>query len=256
MFRDKNFLVVDDNEINRILLKTQLSQWGAQITEAGSGAEAVEHVRTHRFDMIFLDLRMPGMTGFDVLRTIQRDAQAVNRNTPVIAVTAHAHSQQRREILDTGFSDCLIKPILQDQLLSVIEIWLGIEAGPSHRPAQPAIDSVDFYLQAIIEKTGGNRVLARILTIKLAQELPEQLTGVEKALENDDYLWAREITHKINGSASFCGLLGIRNAASELETALVASSSNQILYSCFQAMRREIRAFLSKKTHLIAALTN
>jgi len=256
MFRNKNFLVVDDNEINRILLKTQISQLGAQVTEAGSGTDAVENVRTQHFDMIFLDLRMPGITGFDVLQTIRQDDLAINRDTPVIAVTAHALSQQRREILDAGFTDCLIKPILQDQLSSVIETWLGAKVNSSHRLPSPGVDSMDFYLRAIIEKTGGNRVLARMLTLKLAQELPDQLIDVEKALDNDDYHRAREITHKINGSASFCGLLGIGNAASELETALIAMSSNDRRCHCFQAMEREIRAFLAKKTDLVTALNH
>jgi len=256
MFRHKNFLVVDDNEINRILLTTQLSQLGAQVIEARSGVEAIESIRTHHFDLIFLDLRMPGITGYDVLRVMHRDALVANRDTPVIAVTAHALSQQRREILDAGFSDCLIKPILQNQLAGVIETWLGAKVESPRRPALPVIDSADFYLKAIIEKTGGNRGLARMLMVKLTQELPEQLTDVEKALDNDDYYQAREITHKINGSAGFCGLLGIRNAASELETALIESSSNDILYHYFQAMGREIRAFLSKKTDFLVALDN
>ncbi|BBA32963.1 uncharacterized protein sS8_0998 [Methylocaldum marinum] len=257
MFRDKNFLVVDDNEINRILLKTQLSQMGAQVTEARSGNEAVESIRTLCFDLIFLDLRMPGITGFDVMRAIRQDAQRFNdKETPVIAVTAHALPQQRKEILEAGFSDFLIKPILEDQLLSVIETWLCTSTVPSPRSALPCAHHMDPYLKMIIEKTGGNRGIAEMLVVKLAQELPAQLAEVEKALGVDDYRQAREITHKINGSASFCGLLGIREAASELETALGASSSHETLRACMQAMGREIRAFLSNRTNLEAALSN
>jgi CheY-like chemotaxis protein len=257
MFRDKNFLVVDDNEINRILLKTQLSQFGAQVTEARSGSEAVENIRTHCFDLIFLDLRMPGITGFDVMRAIHQDAKGLNdKETPVIAVTAHALPQQRREILEAGFSDFLIKPILEDQLLCVIETWLCASTAPSPRSAPPCTDSVDPYLRAIIEKTGGNRGIAEMLIVKLTQELPAQLAEVEKALGDDDYRQAREITHKINGSASFCGLRGIREAARELEIALSASSSHETLRACLQAMGREIRAFLSNRTDFAVALSN
>ncbi|MGX2040369.1 Hpt domain-containing protein [Methylocaldum sp. MU1018] len=147
-----------------------------------------------------------------------------------------------------------MKPVLEKQLLSVTETWLRVDAGSPHPAALPASDSVDAYLEPIIEKTGGNRTLARMLMIKLSQELPEQLADVEKALGRDDYRQAREITHKINGSASFCGLLGIRNAASELETALMASSPKDALCRCFRAMGNEIRTFLSKKTDFVAAL--
>ncbi|MGX2030879.1 response regulator [Methylocaldum gracile] len=256
MFRQKNFLVVDDNEINRILLTTQLSDLGAHVIEAGSGIKAVEKIRTHYFDLIFLDLRMPGVSGFDVIQAIRMDAEFFNRNTPIIAVTAHALPQQRKEILEAGFCDCLIKPILEDQLLRVIDTWLGVSAGPSPRTTLPSADSYDLYLNAIIEKTGGNRALAEKLMLRLAQELPEQLADVEKALCDDNYRQAREITHKINGSASFCGLFGIRKAASELETALVASPSRDTLREYLRAMECEIGAFLSKKMGLVGALNN
>ncbi len=249
MFRDKNFLVVDDNDINRIFLKTQLSELGAHVTEAASGVEAVKNVRTRHFDLIFLDLRMPGISGFDVMRVIRRDSRAVNGETPVIAVTAHALPQQRRQILEAGFCDCLIKPILEDQLSRVLETWLH-----TNRDQPPCANAVELCLQAIIEKTGGNRRVAGMLMAKLVQELPEQLAEVEKALDKDDYHLAREITHKINGSASFCGLLGIRKAANELETALTTASSKDTLRDRFQAMGSEIRAFLSKKRNFVAAL--
>lgn len=256
MFRDKNFLVVDDNDINRIFLKTQLAELGAQVTEAASGVEAVENIRTRYFDLIFLDLRMPGISGFDVMRVIRRDSRAVNGETPVIAVTAHALPQQRRQILEAGFCDCLIKPILEDQLLRVLETWLHTKRDQPPCAPLPCTNTVELYLQAIIEKTGGNRRVAGILMAKLAEELPEQLADVEKALNKDDYHLAREITHKINGSASFCGLLGIRKAANELETALTTASSKDTLRDRFQAMGSEIRAFLSKKTNFVAASNN
>lgn len=104
MFRNKNFLVVDDNDINRILLKTQLSELGAQVTEAANGVEAVELARKGSFDLIFLDLRMPVVSGFDVIRAFHRGGHAANGETPVIAVTAHALPQQRKQILDADFT--------------------------------------------------------------------------------------------------------------------------------------------------------
>lgn len=254
MFRDKNFLVVDDNDINRILLKTQLSELGAQVSEAADGIEAVENVRTRSFDLIFLDLRMPGISGFDVIRAIRRDGRATNGETPVIAVTAHALPQQRRQILEAGFCDCLIKPILENQLLRVLETWLHTKRHDSPCTPLPCTDTVELSLESIIEKTGGNRTVAGMLVAKMALELPEQLTNVAKALDKDDYHVAREITHKINGSASFCGLSGIRKAANELETALTALSPKDTLRTRFQAMGSEIHAFLSKASDFIAAL--
>ncbi len=106
-------LVVDDNEINRMVLTAFLSRIGIQYAEADNGRQALELVRRNSFNLILLDIQMPEISGIDVAERLRKELS----NPPVlIAITAHAFSEHRQLILDAGFSDLLIKPITLNDL--------------------------------------------------------------------------------------------------------------------------------------------
>ncbi|MDD5579419.1 MAG: Hpt domain-containing protein [Methylobacter sp.] len=77
------------------------------------------------------------------------------------------------------------------------------------------------YIQMILNKTKNNRLLTLIIFKKLFEEFPLQITIIKKALENGHYALAEETTHKLHGSASFCGLMDIQNHAYALESCLI-----------------------------------
>jgi HPt (histidine-containing phosphotransfer) domain-containing protein len=81
-------------------------------------------------------------------------------------------------------------------------------------------DAMD-YIQIILNKTKNNRSLTLTIFKKLFEELPLQIIIIKKALENGDYAIAKETTHKLHGSASFCGLIDIQNHAYALENCLI-----------------------------------
>lgn len=107
-WRNLHVLVVDDNEINRMVLTTFLGKTGIPFLEAANGGEALKHIRSNRFDVVLLDIQMPDISGIDVAKKVQEELV-----TPpaLIAVTAHAFPEQRQAILNAGFSDFLVKPI-------------------------------------------------------------------------------------------------------------------------------------------------
>jgi signal transduction histidine kinase/ActR/RegA family two-component response regulator len=112
-----NVLVVDDNELNRLVLTTFLTKVGIPYVEAINGHEALECLCKDNFDVILLDIQMPGISGIDVARRVREEFSS----SPVlIAVTAHAFPEQRQAILDAGFSNILIKPITTVDLLETL----------------------------------------------------------------------------------------------------------------------------------------
>jgi signal transduction histidine kinase/CheY-like chemotaxis protein len=109
-------LVVDDNDVNRMVLASFLKQLGIPFEEAASGRGALEKLETGSFDLALLDIQMPDLSGIEVAGRVGQ----MNGNHPLlVAVTAHAFPQQRQEILDSGFIDCLIKPISEHDLIRV-----------------------------------------------------------------------------------------------------------------------------------------
>ncbi len=111
------FLVADDNEINRLLLRVQLENFRAEIIDACDGNEALEKIRQEPFDIIFLDLQMPYLDGHEVLKKC-RECLGPNQHIPVIAITAFCDQEQREAIIRNGFTDCLIKPVAQEQMIN------------------------------------------------------------------------------------------------------------------------------------------
>jgi len=242
-------LVADDNEINRLLLRAQLDSFAADIVEADNGQEALERLRRQRFDLVFLDLQMPLMDGPQVLREL-RGHPGPNRHTPVVAITAYSAPGQQEAVVLGGFVDCLIKPILEEKLASLIGSRLGGGAGRAKREdGWPA--TVEGFASAILEKTRGNREFAGVVARKLFAELPETLRQVELALGNRERGKAQQCVHLINGSASFSGLEGIRLAAASLESALDGTESWDILGGQCLELAREIDGFLALQAAIL-----
>lgn len=112
-----NILIVDDNEINRMLLSAFLTSLEIPFSEASGGQEALDFIRNGKFNLVLMDIQMPDISGIDVAKVLSNELDQI----PImIAVTAHAFPEQRQAILDAGFSDYLSKPITIDILVKVL----------------------------------------------------------------------------------------------------------------------------------------
>jgi signal transduction histidine kinase/CheY-like chemotaxis protein len=106
-------LVVDDNEINRMLLCAFLAKLGNPYAVASNGYEALAQIRNNRFDVVLMDIQMPDISGMDVAHRLRAESNAI----PIlIATTAHAFPEQHQTILDAGFADLLTKPVGMEEL--------------------------------------------------------------------------------------------------------------------------------------------
>ncbi len=124
--RRTSILVADDNEINRLLLNAQLSKTGATITEAKDGIEALALIQQTPFNLILMDLHMPGLNGAEIMQHLKNNPATINQHTPVIAITAYASEQQLSALPDAGFTDYLIKPILENKLHSILKRYCSV----------------------------------------------------------------------------------------------------------------------------------
>jgi CheY-like chemotaxis protein len=116
---DAVILLVDDVEDARDIYSTYLTFKGYHVVCAANGDEALARAREHRPDLILMDLRMPGLTGTQAMRALRADDQF--RSVPIVALTALALDDDRREALRAGFDAVITKPCLPDELLAAIE---------------------------------------------------------------------------------------------------------------------------------------
>lgn len=149
---DAKILVVDDNAVNRKVLRNLLKETQIQVTEAAGGAECLHLVQESHYDLIFLDHMMPEMDGIETLHHIKALSTFPCKDTPIVVLTANAVSGAKEAYLAEGFDDFLSKPIVPDKLETMIQAMLPEEL-----------------LQTMTES---------------AQKLPEQITDAEICLED------------------------------------------------------------------------
>jgi signal transduction histidine kinase/CheY-like chemotaxis protein/streptogramin lyase len=115
-------LVVEDNRINQKVLSHQLINLGYCIEVAENGAEAVAKVRNRRYDLIFMDVQMPVMDGFQATQEI-RGLGEDSSSVPIVAVTANAFQSEREKCFSSGMDDYLTKPVDKDRLKEALRRW-------------------------------------------------------------------------------------------------------------------------------------
>ena len=104
-------LVVDDNQINRLLISKVLSRWGITMEFAENGEQAVEMIESsHNFDVVLMDVHMPVMDGVEATRIIRAKDETFYKQLPIIALTASMLISEINEIHECGMNDYILKP--------------------------------------------------------------------------------------------------------------------------------------------------
>ena len=243
---DKRVLVVDDNEINLKLITTLMRDKGAIVTEASDGLEAVSLCQQTSFDLIIMDIHMPGMKGTAASVRI-RDSETDGKHVPIIALTADAVPSTRAQIKDSKMDGYLLKPIDEQQMWAVIESVMKntdsphVMQFPRYKP-NPIINRQSMPVRDLdkaLTVTGGDQKLADEMFKQLRIELPMHLEEIRTANTKGDWHAMQEIAHKLHGSTSSCGVPALdecvhqveiicRNRAADLISQQLDNLSNEI----------------------------
>lgn len=120
----KTVLLVEDNELNRDMLKRRLSRAGYKVATAGDGQEALDQMRVTLPHVVLLDMNLPVKDGWTTCQEIRQDASLAH--TPIIALTAHAMSADRDKAMTAGCDDYATKPIdFPDLLQKIADVCQG-----------------------------------------------------------------------------------------------------------------------------------
>ncbi len=118
-FSGTRVLLVEDNPVGALLAATLLKREGCAVETAASGDEAVEAMKRARYDLVFMDMRMPGMDGPSAARAVR----ARGDRTPIVALTANAFAEDRKACLEAGMDDHLVKPLELEALRASLARW-------------------------------------------------------------------------------------------------------------------------------------
>jgi two-component system, cell cycle response regulator DivK len=120
-------LLVEDNEVNRYLVRFVLEKGGFRVITAGNGREAIELARVDRPDLILMDIQMPVMDGYEA--TVQLKADAQLQDIPVVALTAYAMPHEREQAMAAGCAGHIEKPIDTRTFNAQVSAFIGAAPG-------------------------------------------------------------------------------------------------------------------------------
>ncbi len=216
-------LAVDDHPVNLKLLAAILNNLELSVSTASDGFQALELCKLKQFDLILMDVQMPGKDGLETTQEI-RQINNVYARLPVIAVTAHALPEERKQILQSGMDDYMTKPVNKKQLINAISHWTGnkidsqehshLKTVPNHQESTP-ID-----LAASIKLTGGNRELAEEMLAMMLNTLPEDLQIITASFQKEDQQSLLERVHRLHGACQYCAAPELKKACFNLENSL------------------------------------
>ncbi len=224
-------LLVEDNPINRKLAETMLKKAGYNVETAETGRIAVESTEKKNYDIIFMDVQMPELDGFEATKAI-RQKEGANRHTTIIAMTAHALKGDRERCLDAGMDDYISKPIDPQELFKIINKWVKAKirnsldepeikqtAAESHVSAatqtiteakgndgEPPID-----MKTAMSRFDNDMAFYKTMLNEFLDYVPEQIKALEEAVKSGDADEVQRHAHSIKGAA---GMLGANRASS------------------------------------------
>ena len=185
-----NILVAEDNELSAQVLEQLLIRKGHRVRLASNGREVLAIAEEGDFDLLLLDVHMPELDGFQVVRAVREREEKAVGHLPIIALTARSRKEDRERCLAAGMDDFLTKPVRPAELWAAIDRLMRIH--PLRKPSGLELLDVPVLLAAC----GGDAELLRKMCESLQTRVPEHLAALRDALRDQDAPRLREAAHK------------------------------------------------------------
>lgn len=220
-------LVVDDEDVNRLVARGMIEVLGIDPDFAESGAQAIEKSASHHYDLILMDVQMPGIDGIEATTLIRKQEQTAGRErASIVALTANVTKGDRERCLDAGMDDFMAKPLMRDILIATFERWLGglgdqgdqgslDGPGPGDTASTLDSDRLAALGQAMQSVPGG---LRRVLE-SYQESLSRLPAAIIHAGQSDDFDAMARAAHALKSNSAAAGALKLSALSADLEKA-------------------------------------
>jgi two-component system, sensor histidine kinase and response regulator len=213
---DKKILVAEDHIVNQQLFRTILEKKGYQVTLASNGKEAADAVSDDRFDLVFMDVQMPVMGGYESTRLIRSKGCKM----PIVAVTANALKGEKERCIDAGMNDFLTKPFKSADLMPLLEKWVthgDVEEKDDLKPEENLEENEIFNFQKAVDTFMGNKEVVIKVISAFLEKLEEQMPKLKEAIDTEDFEFLQIEAHAIKGGSWNLEAKNLGDAGKELE---------------------------------------
>jgi CheY-like chemotaxis protein/HPt (histidine-containing phosphotransfer) domain-containing protein len=215
-----NILLVEDNPANQKLVSCILRERGHRVEIAGDGYRALRLTQENRYDVILMDVQMPGMSGLETTAAI-RAGQSGSSRVPIIAMTAHAFNSDRECCLEAGMDEYLAKPVNAEAMIALVES-LAHDASREAQIAGPAQGSpqataVVFNPEEALARCYHRRPVLEGMIRCFPDEMDTLLPQMRAALERGDLVEVGRLGHRMKGTVVYLGAERAEQAALRVE---------------------------------------
>ena len=228
--RGVHILLAEDNDINQQIAVEMLELVGLKVTVVNNGKEAVEAMENNSFDLVFMDLQMPEMDGFEATARIRSLEGTTEKRVPIVAMTAHAMTGDYEKSITAGMDDHITKPIDPDVFYHTIDKWVKPSAGTGAVDAQvkangglqseetlslPALPGIT--VREGLARMAGNVNGYKSLLFQFQMNQGGIVRKIREALDGGEYEEVTRLVHTIKGVAGNIGANSLQQAAASLE---------------------------------------
>jgi two-component system sensor histidine kinase RpfC len=219
-----HILVAEDNLISQQIIAMMLQSGGHQVTLVSDGESVLENYRNVSFDVMVLDMHMPGRTGLEVARAIRLlESKGRTRRMPIIMLTAAASVDLREDSVDAGVDLFLSKPVDPRALLRGVNQVFSQADGRVDAPAlaaeslQVEAEYIDRVLLQDMAALANDPRFVQTLTSRFSRDARKLIDDIEAALIRKDCAQVRELAHALKGAAMMTGAIRLRDSAARAE---------------------------------------
>ena len=248
-------LLAEDYPVSQKAVMRHLQSAGYHVDVASDGRQALAAARLKQYDLIFMDVQMPEMDGFEATKLIRNweeeknqiqnlesgiqkedkakiqnpNSKIQNRGTPIIAMTAHAMQGYRELCLEGGMDDYIAKPVHKKDVIAMVEKWAGKETGIRQPDAEPAMpqapgadraeeESAPMNFARALEEYDGDREFLMELVNGFLEKAGAQIEIIRQALAEGNADAVKKEAHAMKGGAGILTAAALAGVALELET--------------------------------------
>ncbi len=228
-----NVLLVEDNDINALVTQTFLEKMGHSVHHAETGEEAIKAAAATRFDVVVMDISLPGIDGIEAAREIRSLPGEAYRVTPIVAMSAHVFQNEISTVLDADLNAFIGKPVSPEKLAEVLNDLMAKRHPTIAHQVQVhgmgggdvvVLDTTilrDDFVAIGLEKT--QRMVASFFETSAAK-----YAQIEQAIEKEDWSGVAYAAHYLKGSATSLGLQALAASVQGLEGAANASDASGV----------------------------
>ena len=250
-------LIVDDEEYNRLLFKTILSRWQVSYSEASSGMEALEILKTEQFDLIFMDIRMPGIDGSKAARFIREEMNISEATMPIICISAASAGDNLQQYIKSGMNAFLPKPFTEEMLLSTIvsvvndysPVISDIQEEPDKKKAESE-GRLD--LKNLYHISSGDKQFVKQMLVSFLDSTEKGLDEMQEAASSKQWEKVSDLAHKLMPPCKHIGATNLYNSLRQAEDSAI---NNREVTSVIKIAKECIIEFESVKTELQQHIT-